>query len=612
MDQVLKTTLAALLYTLLLAHSGPLIAQDAPDPQDGDNAEVVDPAEEEKPPEIETHTSAREVLEGQKKTEELLRERETSDPDSIERGSTPLAAALAMSAAFKQQDYERAGQFLDMRYLPEEMDGMDPEALVRALSFVVSQQIILDLSRLSDSPEGNTADGLPDYRDLLATVALSRGDVPIYLQRVPDGEGGRTWKISNATVRHIPEMWQELGFHPVARYLFDVLPDFTFLGMLNWQVLGVLLSIVVAWLAATVFTWIANRLVQLIPNIFPNGIERFFHRPFRFFVFLMLVVGLVDELGLSLKLRVILSSSGLDYIAWTILLLGIISLARDYNVRKLQAQDQHNYAALLRPITTMLKVVVVIIVGLVWADNAGYNMSTVLAGLGVGSVAVALAAQKTFENLIGAITLYSARPVAPGDFCRFGTVTGTVEEIGLRSTSIRTLDRTLVHIPNSVFSSTEIENYSVRDRIRYFRNARVLAASPDQLRVILADIRRTLYSHPMVYPDSVSVRLDDIGDAAARLRLDAGVRTTDFQEFLAVAEDLNLRFIGIITEAGASLAGPGALRMVRDEHTADAGDNPHVRDMLALWREEDSEPFPNFSSEEIAGMRDSIDYGRSG
>jgi MscS family membrane protein len=288
-------------------------------------------------------------------------------------------------------------------------------------------------------------------------------------------------------------------------------------------------------------------------------------------------------------------------------MLGIISLIRDYNIRRLQRTGQESFAALLGPITKMVKVVVVLIIALVWAEDAGYNMTTILAGLGVGSLAVALAAQKTLENLIGAITLYSARPIAPGDFCRFGTVTGTVEEIGLRSTAIRTLDRTLVHVPNAVLSAVEIENFSARDRIRYFRNLRVLAESPGQLRVILAEIRRTLLAHPMVRQDTVSVRLDNIDDAVARLRIDAGIPTTDYQEFLAVAEDLNLRFIDIVAEAGAALVGPGQLRVVRD--AGDAGRaSANVDEMLALWREQDATPFPDFSDEEKAELRGSLEY----
>ena len=618
MPRLLRSAAFVLTFSALFSLSAMVRAQ-APDAEAPDAAaseetatEEVQPREEEKKPvEITTDTSAREILENEKKAEEMLRERETSDPDSIQSGRTPLSAIFALSRAFEAEDYEQAGEYLDMRYLPEDMKIKDPEKLIRALAYILSQQIILDYSTLSDDPQGHLDDGLPTYRDRLGVVVLSEGEVPILLQRVPDGEGGRTWKISNRTVKRIPEMWQELGFHDYAAYLFNVLPDFTLFGMFNWQVLGVIMSIIAAWIGAVAITWTCNRIAQLIPNNFPAGINHFFRLPFRFFLFIVIAEYLIDHLGLSLKLRVLLHSSGLDFLAWLVLLMGIITLIRDYNVQRLRAQGQNNYAALLRPLSTMVKVVLVVIVALIWADTAGYNMSTVLAGLGVGSVAVALAAQKTLENLIGAITLYSARPVSPGDFCRFGKITGTVEEIGLRSTSIRTLDRTLVHVPNSVFSSVDIENYSERDRIRYFRNARILAQSADQVRVILADIRSTLYSHPMVYADTVSVRLDDIGEAAVQLRMDAGVKTTDFQEFLAVAEDLNLRFIDIIERAGADLSGPGQLRILRQDGESEKEQSQHVKDMLALWKEQDAQPFPDHSAQEIAGMGNSLEYGKS-
>ncbi len=595
--------LAASLYNAA-GHAQDMVPATPEPGADTQQAEKKSPAET-----IDPGTSARDILEKEKQAEELLRERQSSDADSLQAGRTPLAAMLALKRAIEQKDYKRAGEFLDMRYLPEEVENYKPEQLVRALAHMLSQQIILDFSAISDDPAGDLDDGLPEYRDQLAVVKLSEGDVPILLQRIPDGKGDRTWKISNRTVKRIPDMWQELGFHPAAAYLFNVLPDFTFMGMLNWQVLGLVLSLVGGWLVAIVLSWLGNRAAQLIPNRFPDGIARFFRLPFRFFLFILIAEYFISHLGLSLKLRVLLHSSGIDFIAWLALLLGGITLVRDYNIQRLRSLGQDNFAALLRPLSTMLKVVLIIIVGLIWADTAGYNMSTVLAGLGVGSVAVALAAQKTLENLIGAITLYSARPVSPGDFCRFGDVIGTVEEIGLRSTAIRTLDRTVVHVPNSVLSSVDIENFSARDRIRFYRNARVLVQSADQARVILAEIRQVLYSHPMVYPDTVSVRLDDIGEAAVQMRLDAGVKTTDFQEYLAVAEDLNLRFIEIIERAGAALSGPGQLRILRDGGQPGQEHNQHVKEMLALWREQDSQPFPDFSAQDKAAMNSSLDYG---
>jgi MscS family membrane protein len=440
--------------------------------------------------------SAREVLEASQESDKVMEEKEESDSQGIEALSTPLNALLKLRKAVEQNDYEIAGEFLDRRYQPEELEQISDEDLLKALGYVFNQQNMINLADVSDHPQGELNDGLPSYRDQIGTVILSDREVPIYLQRVPDGKGGRAWKLSNATVAEIPEMWDELGYSPVAEYLQKVLPDIKFMGMDNWL----------------------RRLALMIPNRFPMGITNFFKGPMRFFLFIMIARLLIGQLGLSLKARVFLQSSGMDFIAWTILLLGLMSLLRDYQIRKMQYAGNAQYVALIKPFTTIMKVIVVTIIALYWAKTAGYDMSTILAGLGVGSLAVALAAQKTLENVIGAVTLYTARPVSAGDFCRFGNTLGTVEEIGLRSTLIRTLNRTMVVVPNSVFSSVEIENFSDRDRIRYFRQFRLRLESAEQIRFILAELRRTFLAHPELLQDTVSIRFENIVEGNALLR----------------------------------------------------------------------------------------------
>ena len=150
--------------------------------------------------------------------------------------------------------------------------------------------------------------------------------------------------------------------------------------------------------------------------------------------------------------------------------------------RQLEISGNLHLAALLKPIVLITKIIVAVVAALVWAHNAGFNISTLIAGLGVGSLAIALAAQRTMENVIGAATLYAARPIRPGDLCRFGDITGVVEEIGLRSVTLRSLDRTLVSIPNSKFAAEQIENISVRDRIRFFKRLQLQMPTSEQLR----------------------------------------------------------------------------------------------------------------------------------
>jgi MscS family membrane protein len=508
-----------------------------------------------------SNVSARELIESAKKSEQLVEQKSSTDPNSLEGQGTPLATLIGLRDAMRAKDYAAAGEYLDRRYIDEKVGDFSDETLIKAITYVWNRQNITDVTSVSDRPEGDLTDGLPEYRDQIGSVRLRDEEVPIYLQRIPDGRGGRIWKLSNATVARVPEMWDELGYSDAAISVSRLLPEFRFLGMENWQIVGFIVFFMVAWPLASLVSYVLMRGALLIPNRFPLGIKHFFRRPMRFFIFIFIARLMIDELGLSLTSRILLDSSGVDYIAFTVIIMGLLSLLRDYQIRKMQHAGNAHYVALLKPFTTIVKVFVVTIIALFWAKQAGYDMSTILAGLGVGSLAVALAAQKTLENVIGAITLYTARPVSAGDFCRFGNVKGTVEEIGLRSTIIRTMDRSMLVIPNSMFSSVEIENFSQRDRIRFFRRYQMQIPQSGQMRHILEQIRQLAANSPHVINETISIRFETITDANAILRIDLGVDTTDFQKFLAVVEELNLGILDIADQAGTRFTGPARLNL---------------------------------------------------
>ena len=508
-----------------------------------------------------SNVSARELIESAKKSEQLVEQKSSTDPNSLEGQGTPLATLIGLRDAMRAKDYAAAGEYLDRRYIDEKVGDFSDETLIKAITYVWNRQNITDVTSVSDRPEGDLTDGLPEYRDQIGSVRLRDEEVPIYLQRIPDGRGGRIWKLSNATVARVPEMWDELGYSDAAISVSRLLPEFRFLGMENWQIVGFIVFFIVAWPLASLASYVLMRGALLIPNRFPLSIKHFFRGPMRFFIFIFIARLMIDELGLSLTSRILLESSGVDYIAFTVIIMGLLSLLRDYQIRKMQHAGNAHYVALLKPFTTIVKVFVVTIIALFWAKQAGYDMSTILAGLGVGSLAVALAAQKTLENVIGAITLYTARPVSAGDFCRFGNVKGTVEEIGLRSTIIRTMDRSMLVIPNSMFSSVEIENFSQRDRIRFFRRYQMQIPQSGQMRHILEQIRQLAANSPHVIDETISIRFETITDANAILRIDLGVDTTDFQKFLAVVEELNLGILDIADQAGTRFTGPARLNL---------------------------------------------------
>jgi MscS family membrane protein len=195
--------------------------------------------------------------------------------------------------------------------------------------------------------------------------------------------------------------------------------------------------------------------------------------------------------------------------------------------------------------------------GLAVLAALGIPVNSVLAGLGIGGIAIAFAAQKTVENFFGAISIGVDQPLRVGDYVRVGDVEGTVEKIGLRSTRIRTLDRTLVTIPNGKLADMQIETFAERDRIRLNT---VLAlqhgTTAGQLREVLAGVEALLRAHPKIWPEAVVVRFLAFADSSLNVEVMAWFQTTDYGEFREIREEVLLGVLGIVERAGTTFAFP--------------------------------------------------------
>ena len=187
----------------------------------------------------------------------------------------------------------------------------------------------------------------------------------------------------------------------------------------------------------------------------------------------------------------------------------------------------------------------------------GVDPTPALAGLGVGGIAVALAAQKTLENVVAGASLIFDQAVQVGDFLKVGDVVGTVEQIGLRSTRIRTLDRTVVSIPNSQIANATLETLSARDRFWFHPVVGVrYETTPEQLRAALDGIRRLLLDDPSVDDESVRVRFLRLGQFSLDIDVFAYVKARDWNHFLELQEQLLFGVTGAVTSAGAEIAFP--------------------------------------------------------
>jgi MscS family membrane protein len=215
----------------------------------------------------------------------------------------------------------------------------------------------------------------------------------------------------------------------------------------------------------------------------------------------------------------------------------------------------------------VLKISVVIVGGVTILSQAGYPVGSIIAGLGIGGLALALAAQKTVENVFGAFSIAVDEPFRQGDFIKVDDVLGTVEAIGLRSTRIRTLDRTLVAIPNGKLAEMRTESFAARDRLRLSCTlSLVYETTAEQLRRVLGGVESALRAHPKLWPDALSVRFKELAASSLDIEVMAWFATQDWSEFQLIRQELLLRFMEIVASSGTAFAFPTrTVRLLRED-----------------------------------------------
>jgi MscS family membrane protein len=203
------------------------------------------------------------------------------------------------------------------------------------------------------------------------------------------------------------------------------------------------------------------------------------------------------------------------------------------------------------------KIAIVIIGAVTIMSQAGYPVGSLIAGLGIGGLAFALAAQKTVENVFGAFSIAVDEPFKQGDFVKIDTVMGTIESIGLRSTRIRTLDRTIVAIPNGKLAEMRTETLAARDRLRLGCTVSlVYQTTAEQMRRVLAEIESALRAHPKIAADAVSVCFEKMTNSSLDIDVGAYFATTDWSEFQTIRQAMLLQFMQIVEGAGTAFAFP--------------------------------------------------------
>ena len=270
-------------------------------------------------------------------------------------------------------------------------------------------------------------------------------------------------------------------------------------------------------------------------------------------------------------------------------------------------------ANMLRLIAGILGGGIAIGIAFYGADHLGLPLVPLVASLGVGGLAVALAARPTIENLIGGIILYTDRPVRAGDFCSFGDHMGTVESIGVRSIQIRALDRTVITVPNATFADMEIINWARCDMMQILSTIGLRYETKlDQLRYVLARLREMCLAHPKIDSNTMRIRFSGYGSSSQDIEVRVYVLTRDWNEFFAVREDIMLRVGEIVEESGSGFAFPSRTLYLGRDGGLDGERGDAAMQQVQSWRDAGQLPFPNMASSRREQLADTLEYPPGG
>jgi len=461
-------------------------------------------------------------------------------------------------ASARKGDFEIARQYLNTR-----SSGAEAVELTRQLFVVLDARLPARLSQLSDSPEGSRANPLRPTEEIVGTITSTRGEIDVIVERMTRANTPPIWLFSQATLASVPALHEEVtlewGEGRLPMFLtatrvggIRLIEWITvLLGLPFFYLLIVLLNRILTPVIRAVWRRIARESKLFERDVLPT--------PVRLLILALATRWFLSALPLPLMVRQFWSNLAgfltIAGIVWLLILLN--GEVEQFVRRRFPNASQAAAASLVRLLRRVADILVVFVGFLVLLRFFGVDPTPALAGLGVGGIAVALAAQKTLENVIAGASLIFDQAVRVGDFLKMGEVQGTVDHIGLRSTRIRTLDRTVVSVPNGQIANMSLETLSSRDKFWFHPMVGLrYETTPQQLRAVVDGIRRLLDEHPSVDRASVRVRFLRLGAFSLDVDVFAYIFARDYNHFLEIQEQLLFGVTELVEAVGAEIAFP--------------------------------------------------------
>ncbi len=466
-------------------------------------------------------------------------------PDSFGR-DTPRHTVQGFISALGENDYLLASNYLNLS------KSDNPTTAVREFKQALDAggRFQADL-QLNNTPEGNLTDQLPPSQENVGSINIGEKSVPLLLERVVSKQGEQYWQFSTDTLNSIPEVLENTNPTLVSRYTIDSLEGKKLFGYQLTDLVAALTMIISSFVLTYIMVWILYHLLKIayprvrdVPLPVPDKVIL----PLAVVIMALILSEVMVYAGVSVTLREPVNrfTDIASWLAITWLLLRVIDAIFTRAVNLSYKKNYTERVSILGLLRKVVKALLLIFAVIVIFGNLGFDLTTGIAALGVGGLALALGAQKTIENLVGSVVVVADSPVRIGDYCKFGTYEGTVVDIGIRSSRVRTLSRTIVTVPNGDFSSMQIENFTSRDMFRFFHQLYLKrTADIEVVFKMVKDLDEFLNEHYLTNQEWNQVNILELRQDCYVIQLQAYINANDVMEFY---DKQNVVFVDVLTQ----------------------------------------------------------------
>jgi MscS family membrane protein len=487
--------------------------------------------------------------------------------------TTPQGSVLGFLKAAEADDYKKAAKYLDGKRSDEQ-----GQELATQLKTLLDLGMSTSIESLSRSPEGNTKDNLRVSRELVGTVKTEHGDLDIFLDQVTRKDQPPIWLFSQETLKEVPAAYASVQHRDFSRHFPEWMLRVRFLSVPIWRWVMVLSSGLIILALASILTrvliWLLRTLLRrrrLNSNV-EAGVLRLRGPIFGLMLALVLHWAAGNAMTALARHYWELMAVAVAWVSGAWLLARLTDIFVAYERTRALMQMQVERATFIGLLGRFFKILVGFILVVVVLHGAGVDVSALIAGLGIGGVALALAAQSTLSDLFGGISVVARGAVRVGDFCQIDGIQGTVEDIGISSLSLRTLDRTLVSIPNSKVAQVKLENFALRDQFWLHHVFTLQFDTPSKvLKAILDRFIEVLVANSEIDKSSARARLINLTAAGPQIEVFAYFRRpgADSATFLGEQEKILLKMMSIVESEGASMSAPVSVVQLKQEKKSD-------------------------------------------